>query len=105
MAEVEDELGVCGEGDGDFAREILRGIKGDKAVDTDIVITDSASEAGGVECEGLASEPFDAVGKETEGDREVAAHSSEAFAGREAREDIGQGERTLDIVGERESLG
>jgi hypothetical protein len=45
MAEVEDELGMGSDGDGDFAREILGSIEGDKAIDTDIVIPSSGCKA------------------------------------------------------------
>ncbi len=54
MAEVEDELGMGSDGDGDFAREILGSIEGDKAIDTDIVIPRSGCKALGMQGDCLA---------------------------------------------------
>jgi hypothetical protein len=61
MAEVEDELGVSGDGDWDFGGEELGGIEGDKAIDTDIIGGFAQGEDEGMECECLASEAVDAV--------------------------------------------
>ena len=89
MAEVEDELGMGSDGDGDFAREILGSIEGDKAIDTDIVIPRSGCKADAVQGDCLAGKPIDAIGQEVEGDCEVAAHGSEAFAACKAGDDVG----------------
>jgi hypothetical protein len=89
MAEVEDELGMGSDGDGDFAREILGSIEGDKAIDTDIVIPRSGCKADAVQGDCLAGKPIDAIGQEVKGDCEVAAHGSEAFAAYKAGNDIG----------------
>jgi len=37
----------------------------------------------------LAGKPIDAIGQEVEGDCEVAAHGSEAFAAYKAGDDVG----------------
>ena len=99
MAEVEDELGMGSDGDGDFAREILRGIEGDKAIDTDIVIPSSCCKALGMEGDRLPAKPIDAIGQKLVGDAKVAAHGPETFAAHKTPHNVAEAHRPLHIVG------
>lgn len=104
MAEVDDELGMGGEGDGDVGGEELGGFEGDKAVDTDVVGEVGVGEDVAVEGDGLAGESFEAVGDEAEGEAAGAADGSEAFTVGEAAQEGFEGDGALEVIGEAKGL-
>jgi len=104
MAEVDDELGMGGDGDGDVGGEELGGFEGDKAVDTDIVGETGVGEDVAVEGDGLAGESFEAVGDEAEGEAACAADGSEAFSADEAAQEGFEGDGALEVIGQAKGL-
>jgi len=80
MAEIDDELRMGGEGDGDVGGEELGAFEGDKAVDADIVGETSVGEDATMETDGLTGESFEPVGDETEGKGEGTADGAQAFS-------------------------
>jgi hypothetical protein len=105
MAEIDDELRMGGEGDGDIGGEELGAFEGDKAVDADIVGETGVGEDATMETDGLTGESFEPVGDETEGKGEGTADGAQALPIEEAAQERVQGDGMLEVIGETEGLG